>query len=110
MELPQTGPAILEATPWRVVVGSGGDTQIVFVKVMDRDKRPIPNQTVYAEVLDPSVARIDEQAVTDEKGLARFTVTSVGMPWYSYINFHTDSIYTQIYVWQAGWGPFGHRF
>ncbi len=107
--LPATGPAIIEASPWAVVVGSG-TTHIVFVKVMDRDKRPIPNQRVSARVEDPSVAIIDEGALTDEKGLARFTVTGIGMPWYSEIMFSTDSVSTKIYVWKYGYSPFGHRY
>lgn len=106
--LPPSGPAIMEASPWAVVVGSG-TTHIVFVKVMDRDRRPIPNQTVSANVENPCVATIEEHGSTDEKGLARFTVTGIGMPWYSQITFATDSISTKIYVWKRGWGPFWNR-
>ena len=34
----------------------------------------------------------------DKKGLARFTVMGIGMPWYSEIIFTADSIYSKIYV------------
>lgn len=105
--LPAMGPAVIEASPWAVVVGSG-TTHPVFVRVMDRDRNPIFNQTVYAQVEDPSVAIVDESAVTDEKGLARFIVTGVGMPDYSEITFTADSIFTKIYVWKRGYGPFWH--
>ncbi|HHT9120323.1 MAG TPA: hypothetical protein ACFYD3_07260 [Candidatus Hypogeohydataceae bacterium YC41] len=106
-ELPATGPAILDVSPWAVEVAGSGDTQIVFVKVMDRDKNPIPDVPVYAKVEDPSVATIDEKAVTDKKGLARFVVTGIGMPSYSQIVFTAGSASTKIYVWKRGWGPYG---
>ena len=107
--LPATGPAIMEISPWAVEVGGSGDTQIVFVKVMDRDRNPVIGQSVSARVEDPSVAIIEESALTDKNGLARFTVTGIGMPWYSEIIFTADSISSNIYVWKIGYGPFWHR-
>ncbi|HHT9118571.1 MAG TPA: hypothetical protein ACFYD1_08055 [Candidatus Hypogeohydataceae bacterium YC38] len=68
-----TGPVRLRRTsPWATVVGSGS-CHYVFVKVMDKTKKPLPNQTVVATIENPAVAWIDEpKRVTDEKGLAIF--------------------------------------
>ncbi len=103
--LPVAGPTIIEVSPWAVVVGSGS-THVVFVRVMDRDKNPVPNQVVFASVEDPSVANIEEKALTDGDGLARFTVTGIGMPYYSEIVFSAGSVSKSIYVWKKGYGPF----
>lgn len=105
--LPATGPAFLEVSPWAVEVTGSGDTEVVFVKVMDHDKRPIPDQIVYATIEDTSVATIEDHEVTDKKGLARFTVTGIGMPTFTTLTFTADSVSTKIYVWKIGWGPYG---
>lgn len=107
--LPATGPAFLEVSPWAVEVSGSGDTEVVFVKVMDSDKRPIPNQTVSATIEDTSVATIEEHEVTDKKGLARFTVTGIGMPTFTKLTFTADSVSTKIDVWKMGYGPYGRE-
>lgn len=107
--LPAAGPAFLEVSPWAVEVSGSGDTKVVFVKVMDSDKRPIPNQTVFATIEDTSVATVEEHEVTDEKGLARFTVTGIGMPTFTKLTFTADSVSTKIDVWKIGWGPYGRE-
>ena len=90
-------------------VAGSGDTKVVFVKVMDGDKRPIPDQTVSATIEDTSVATIEEHEVTNEKGLARFTVTGIGMPTFTKLTFTAGSVSTKIDVWKIGWGPYGRE-
>lgn len=107
--LPTTGPAILEVSPWAVEVTGSGDTEIVFVKVMDSDKRPLADQTVFATIEDTSVAFIEDHEVTDKKGLARFTVTGVGMPTFTKLTFTAGSVSTKIDVWKMGYGPYGRE-
>jgi len=107
--LPAAGPAFLEVSPWAVEVAGSGDTKVVFVKVMDSDKRPIPDQTVSATIEDTSVATIEEHEVTNEKGLARFTVTGIGMPTFTKLTFTAGSVSTKIDVWKIGWGPYGRE-
>ena len=105
--LPATGPALMEVSPWAVEVFGYGDTTIVFVKVMDRDSNPIPDQKVFATMEDPAVANIEEHEVTDKKGLARFTITAGGMPSSTELTFTADTASTKIHVWKAGYGPYG---
>lgn len=107
--LPATGPAFLEVSPWAVEVAGSGDTEVVFVKVMDRDKRPIPDQLVSATIEDTSVATIEDHEVTDKKGLARFTVTGIGMPTFTKLTFTAGSVSTKIDVWKMGYGPYGRE-
>ncbi|OHB87880.1 MAG: hypothetical protein A3E19_01105 [Planctomycetes bacterium RIFCSPHIGHO2_12_FULL_52_36] len=107
--LPATGPAFLEVSPWAVEVAGSGDTEVVFVKVMDSDKRPIPDQTVSATIEDTSVATIEDHEVTDKKGLARFTVTGIGMPTSTKLTFTAGSVSTKIDVWKMGYGPYGRE-
>ena len=108
-QLPATGPAFLEVSPWAVEVTGSGDTEVVFVKVMDSNKRPIPDQTVSATIEDTSVATIEEHEVTNEKGLARFTVTGIGMPTFTKLTFTAGSVSTKIDVWKMGYGPYGRE-
>ncbi|MFQ5863300.1 MAG: hypothetical protein ACE5IC_09305 [Candidatus Brocadiales bacterium] len=103
-----TGPAIMEGSPWATVVGSGS-CHYIFAKVMDKYRNPLAGQTVTAafDYEDESVAYFyDNEAVTDENGVAEFFLVGIGFPGYTTVTFTSGEASTSVYVWTRGYGPF----
>jgi hypothetical protein len=70
-------PAFVEAVPIGLSAGSG-EVHTVYVTVLDKDKRPVPNVLVTASSDTPNRASVEPDSVkTDEKGKAIFTVKGV---------------------------------
>lgn len=70
-------PAFMEAVPTIVTAGPG-EVHTVHVTVLDKDKRPVPNVQVTASSDTPNRVSVEpEEARTDEKGMAIFTVKGV---------------------------------
>lgn len=72
-----TAPAFIEAVP--IIVSAGpGEVHTVYVTVLDKDKRPVPNVLVRASSDTPNRASVEPEEVrTDENGKAKFTVKGV---------------------------------
>ena len=70
-------PAFIEAVPTGLSAGVG-EVQTVYVTVLDRDKKPVPNVLVTASSDTPNRASVEpEEVKTDEDGKAVFTVNGV---------------------------------
>lgn len=103
-----TGPAFIEGSPWATVVG-GGSSHHIFAKVMDKYRNPMPGQIVTAtfDYEDEPIAYLyDNQAVTDENGVAEFYLVGIGFPGYTTLTLTSGGVSTRVYVWTLGYGPF----
>ncbi|HHT9131390.1 MAG TPA: hypothetical protein ACFYED_02775 [Candidatus Tripitaka californicus] len=70
-------PAFIEAVPTGLSAGVG-EVQTVYVTVLDRDKKPVPNVLVTASSDTPNRASVEpEEIKTDANGKAVFTVKGV---------------------------------
>lgn len=107
-----TGPAFIEGSPWATVVGpAGGSCHYIFARVMDKYRNPLAGQTVTAtfDYEDEPVAYFyDDEAVTDESGVAEFFAVGIGWSGYNTITLRSGEASTSVYIWTSGYGPF-HR-
>ena len=75
-----TGPAYMDVSYAGVILRSGEEFP-VYVKVMDKDKNPLPSVTVTASLDGPNVAYFAKDHVaTDASGVAKFDVRGTGLP------------------------------
>lgn len=70
-------PAFVETSPTVVTAGSG-EVHTVYVTVLDKDRRALPNILIRASSDTPNRASVEPEEVrTDENGKAVFTVKGV---------------------------------
>ncbi|HHT9155790.1 MAG: Ig-like domain-containing protein [Planctomycetes bacterium] len=70
-------PAFIEVVPTGLSAGVG-EVQTVYVTVLDKDKKPVPNVLVTASSDTPNRASVGpEEIKTDANGKAVFTVKGV---------------------------------
>ena len=108
-DTPVTGPnqtaASIEVIPWEILTASG-DTENVYVTILDRNGNPVPNQIVSASIEAPFVAIINETAATNADGVALFTATGLGVADKSTITFTSDGLSYKLDVWNAWYKRF----
>lgn len=69
--------AFIEAVPMGLTAGVG-EVQTVYVTVLDKDRRPVPDVLVTASSDTPNRASVEPAEMrTDANGKARFTVRGV---------------------------------
>ncbi|HHT9119825.1 MAG TPA: hypothetical protein ACFYD3_04675 [Candidatus Hypogeohydataceae bacterium YC41] len=96
------GPAYMDVSYAGIILSSGRDFP-VFVKVMDKDKNPLPSTMVTARLDGPNVAYFDrDQVATDKNGIAKFNIRGTGFlswPVYATVTFTAGELSKSIEVY-----------
>lgn len=101
------GPAYMEISPNWVSV-CNGSTETVFITVLDKDRKPIPNQVVRGAVVagggsSPTAYFLNNSSITDEEGRATFLVAGLMYPGWSSLVFTSGDISYALDLWDSCW-------
>ncbi len=101
------GPVYMEISP-NVVSVCNGSTETVYITVLDKNRKPVPDQTVQAAVVadegnSPTAYLFNDKAVTDETGRSEFLVTGLMYPGWSSLVFTVGDISYALDLWDSCW-------
>lgn len=110
------GPVYMEISPHEVSV-CNGSTETVYITVLDKSRKPMPDQTVRAAVVadegnSPTAYLFNDEATTNEQGRTSFLVVGLMFPGWSSLVFTAGDISYALDLWDSCWrsfsGPYYH--